>query len=250
MDRFKDRVVVITGGTRGIGFSIAKAFIDEGATVSICGRNSKSVEKAGKELRSSKSPNVFSLTVDINNVREIEKYFKKIYMELGGVDILVNNAGVQEQKPSLEVTENLWNKILGTNLKGAFFCSQSAARQMIKKGGGVIISLGSVQSVYVADGQVPYAASKAAMVQLTRSLGKEWAKDGIRVNCVAPGSIPTDINQEYYSHPKNLEKSLNQIPLGRQGMPEEIANVVLFLASSDASYITGVTIYVDGGWLL
>ena len=250
MNSFKDKVVVVTGGTKGIGLAIAKEFAQKGACVAICSRSLKSVESARKKLSALSSSVVFGMAVNVMNVAEIENFFNKIELEFGGVDILVNNAGVQDPKPSLEITEDIWDKILETNLKGTFFCSQYAARHMIKKGGGSVINLGSVQSIYVADGQVPYGATKAAIVQLTRSLGKEWANAGIRVNCVAPGSILTNINREYYSHPENLERTLKRIPLGRQGRPKEIARVVLFLASEDASYITGQTIYVDGGWLL
>lgn len=250
MNSFKDKVVIVTGGTKGIGLAIAKEFAQKGARVAIYSRSLESVERARKKLSALSSSVVFGMAVNAMNVAEIENFFNKIKLEFGGVDILVNNAGVQDPKPSLEITEDVWDKILETNLKGTFFCSQFAARHMIKKGGGSIINLGSVQSIYVADGQAPYAATKAAIVQLTRSLGKEWANAGIRVNCVAPGSIPTNINREYYSHPENLERTLKRIPLGRQGRPEEIARVVLFLASEDASYITGQTIYVDGGWLL
>lgn len=250
MNRFKDRVVVVTGGTRGIGLAIAKEFAKQEAIVAICSRNPKSIEEARKELSFLSTSDAFGMAINVRNVEEIELFFNKIKEEFGGVDILVNNVGIQDSKPSLEIKEDIWDMILETNLKGTFFCSQSAARQMIEKGGGVIINIGSVQSVYVADGQAPYASSKAAMVQLTRCLGKEWAKDGIRVNCVAPGSVPTDINREFYSHPGNLEKTLKRIPLGRQGSQEEIAKVILFLASESASYITGQTIYVDGGWLI
>jgi NAD(P)-dependent dehydrogenase (short-subunit alcohol dehydrogenase family) len=250
MNSFKDKVIVVTGGTKGIGLAIAKEFTRKGATLAICSRSLESVERAREELSALSSSVVLGMAVNVMNVAEIKSFFDKIELEFGGVDILVNNSGVQDPKPSLEITEDVWDKIIETNLKGTFFCSQFAARHMIKKGGGSIINLGSVQSIYVADGQAPYAATKAAIVQLTRSLGKEWANAGIRVNCVAPGSIPTDINREYYSHPENLERTLKRIPLGRQGQPEEIARVVLFLASEDASYITGQTIYVDGGWLL
>lgn len=250
MNFFKGKVIVITGGTRGIGFAIAKEFAQTGAVVAICSRNINSVEKAKEELNALGFSMIFGMSVNVMNIEEIKGFFNHIEEKFGGVDILVNNAGIQISKPSLEITEDVWDKTIDTNLKGNFFCSKFAAEHMIKKGGGSIINISSVQSIYVADGQVPYSATKAAIVQITRSLAKEWAKSGIRVNCVAPGSIPTDINQEFYSNPKNLERTLKRIPFGRQGRPEEIAKVVLFLASEDASYITGQTIYVDGGLLL
>ncbi len=250
MNFFKGKVIVITGGTRGIGFAIAKEFAQTGAVVAICSRNINSVEKAKEELNTLGFSMIFGMSVNVMNIEEIKEFFNHIEEKFGGVDILVNNAGIQAPKPSLETTEDVWDRIIDTNLKGNFFCSKFAAEHMIKKGGGSIINISSVQSIYVADGQVPYSATKAAIVQITRSLAKEWAKSGIRVNCVAPGSIPTDINQEFYSDPKNLESTLKRIPFGRQGRPEEIAKVVLFLASEDASYITGQTIYVDGGLLL
>jgi len=250
MNFFKGKVIVITGGTRGIGFAIAKEFAQSGAVVAICSRNINSVEKAKEELNALGFSMIFGMSVNVMNIEELKEFFNYIEEKFGGVDILVNNAGIQESKPSLETTEDAWDKIIDTNLKGNFFCSKFAAEHMIKKSGGSIINISSVQSIYVAEGQVPYSATKAAIVQMTRSLAKEWAKSAIRVNCVAPGSIPTDINREFYSNPKNLERTLKRIPFGRQGRPEEIAKVVLFLASEDASYITGETIYVDGGLLL
>lgn len=167
MNSFKDKVVVVTGGTKGIGLAIAKEFAQKGACVAICSRSLESVEKAREELSALSSSVVFSMAVNVMNVAEIEDFFNKIELEFGGVDILINNAGVQDPKDSLEITEKIWDKILETNLKGTFFCSQFAARHMIRKGGGSIINLGSVQYIYVADGQVPYAVTKAAIVQLT-----------------------------------------------------------------------------------
>jgi NAD(P)-dependent dehydrogenase (short-subunit alcohol dehydrogenase family) len=247
---FKEKIVVITGGTRGIGFATAKEFARSGATVVICSRNIGSVKKAIKELKPISSSNVFGMPLDITKIEEVEIFFEDLYKKFGGIDILINNAGIQDPKPSLEITEKVWDRIINTNLKGTFFCSKFAAKYMSKKASGSIINIGSVQSIYVADGQVPYSATKAAIVQITRCLAKEWAQAGIRVNCVAPGSIPTDINKDFYSNPKNLENTLKRIPFGRQGKPEEIAKVILFLASEDSSYVTGQTIYVDGGWLL
>lgn len=245
---FAGKVVVVTGGSRGIGLGIATGFAKLNADVVICSKNAVSVEKAAKELEALGYRNVMPKVLDIRFVREIEAFFDEVAQAYGRVDILINNAGVQNSMPASEVGEDVWDAIVDTNLKGTFFCSRYAAAKMPE--GGCIVNISSVQATYIAAGQSVYSSTKAAIVQLTRCLAKEWAADGIRVNCVAPGSVLTDINRKFYEDPKNLKATLQRIPLGRQGRIDEIAEVVTFLASDASSYITGQTLFVDGGWLL
>lgn len=243
-----NRIVIVTGGTRGIGLAIARRFLQSGDKVIICSSKIANGEKALQTFEAEHLSGCIAKILDVSDVRCIRMFFSEIAQEYGTIDVMINNAGVQFPMPVREVGEEIWDTIVDTNLKGMFFCSQEASK--IMKNGGSIINLSSVQAQYVADGQSVYAVTKAAIVQLTRCLAKEWAKEGIRVNCVAPGSIPTDINREFYSNPENLARTKNRIPMGRQGEPAEVAKTVWFLASQDASYITGQTLFVDGGWLL
>ncbi len=243
-----ERVVVVTGGTRGIGFAIAREFLAAGDRVVVCGSSKEHGEHAVEMLCSEGFDHCMFKVLDVRDVDGIIEFFAAVASDVGPVDVLVNNAGVQLDQPVDAVTKDAWDRVVNTNQRGLFFCSQQAVRYMPQ--GGSIVNIGSVQSVYIAQNQSVYAATKAAMVQLTRCFAKEWAQKGIRVNCIAPGSIPTDINKQYYSDPANLQRTLGRIPLGRQGDPSEVAKTVRFLASDDASYITGQTIYVDGGWLL
>lgn len=242
------RVVIVTGGTKGIGFAIARQFLLSHDTVIVCSSHAVNGTKALEAFAEEHLTGCVAKVLDVSDVAAIKAFFNTIAAEHGAIDVMVNNAGVQYPMPVREVTEAVWDTTVDTNLKGMFFCSQEASKLL--KRGGSIINISSVQAQFIADGQSVYASTKAAIVQLTRCLAKEWAKDGIRVNCVAPGSIPTDINREYYSNPDNLARTRNRIPMGRQGEPSEVAKTVWFLASDDASYITGQTLFVDGGWLL
>ena len=170
--------------------------------------------------------------------------------KLGPVNILVNCAGVQAPKPSLEITEEDWDRVMNINLKGHFFNTQYVAKSMIARGKGNIISISSMQAKTVANNQLVYGLSKAGISQMTKILAKEWAGAGIRVNAVGPGSVPTALNAEMYKNPETLKRTLSLIPMGRRAVPEDVSNVVMFLASDLSSYMTGQTIFVDGGWML
>lgn len=250
MGNSTEKVIVVTGGTKGIGFSIAEAFADRRSVIAICSRTNSEVREAAEKLKRLGSKDVIGMRVDVRNVLEIKDFIFEIGKRTGRIDILVNNAGVSNPQPALEMTEENWDRMIEINLKGTFFCAQSAANVMRNSGGGSIINISSIHAITVVPGQAAYASSKAGIVQMTRILAKEWAEFGIRVNCVAPGSVPTSMNRDYLAVPENVQRNINRIPLRRLGSPQEIANVVLFLASSNASYITGQVLYVDGGWTL
>ena len=187
----------------------------------------------------------------MRNVTDIQAFVAATIERFGHIDVLVNNAGLSFPKPSIDVSPEDWDITVDTNLKGYFFMAQSVAKHMIdQESPGSIINIGSVNSATVVIGQACYAATKAGVSQMTRSLGREWARLGIRVNCVAPGSIPAECNRVMYSDPVVLKTMCEKIPMGRRGIPKEISDAVLYLASDAASYITGQTLFVDGGLTL
>ncbi|MFA6707560.1 MAG: SDR family oxidoreductase, partial [Sphaerochaetaceae bacterium] len=194
---------------------------------------------------------ILIMSADMRNVTDIQAFVAATIERFGHIDVLVNNAGLSFPKPSIDVSPEDWDITVDTNLKGYFFMAQSVAKHMIdQESPGSIINIGSVNSATVVIGQACYAATKAGVSQMTRSLGREWARLGIRVNCVAPGSIPAECNRVMYSDPVVLKTMCEKIPMGRRGIPKEISDAVLYLASDAASYITGQTLFVDGGLTL
>jgi NAD(P)-dependent dehydrogenase (short-subunit alcohol dehydrogenase family) len=243
--------VAITGASSGIGKEIAGSFYAAGASVALCSRSLERVRAAAEEFAGPGDPRVCCVEADTARISDIESFAGQTVKRFGKIDIFINNAGVQFPKPSVDVTESDWDNTVDTNLRGYFFGAQAAARDMLRRGkGGVIINIGSVNAVTVVVGQAVYAATKAGISQMTKSLAREWGKQGIRVNCVAPGSVPTLINREIYRDPAAEKAMCDKIPLGRRGRTKEIADVVLYLASDYAGYITGQTVFVDGGLTL
>lgn len=247
MRGLKGKLVVITGGARGIGFSIAKKFADEGSHLVIADINEEMAVQARQELEAM-GVECHTYRVDVGNVAEIEDFFNSLKERFGKVDVLINNAGIQIRNPSMEFKEKDWDALMGINLKAVFFCSQQAARTM-KGSGGVIVNISSGTSTQTTPGRAPYVISKAGVNALTAVLAAEWAKEGIRVNAVAPGWILTDMVKEGMRLGVVSNKQLMAaIPFKRLASPEEIADSVVYLASDQASYVTGQTLFVDGGW--
>ena len=243
--RLNNKVAVITGGSRGIGFSTALAFLREGAKVIITASSQENADKAVKRLRQSFPQAVIGgVAPDLTSLESVRKTFADIREEFGPVDILVNNAGVSESTPLDGYTEDLFDKVMDLNVKGVFTATQAAAEQMAEKGSGVILNTSSVVSRYGQPSGFTYPTSKFAVNGLTLSLARELGPKGIRVNAVAPGITETDMMKAV---PKEvIEPLIRQIPLRRLGQPEDIANAFVFLASEEASYITGVVLHVDG----
>lgn len=243
--RLKDKVAVITGGSRGIGYATAKAFLKEGAVVVIAASNDTSVQKAADQLRQ-KFPGstIGAISPNLASLEDVRKAFQYVRENFGCVDILVNNAGVSESTPFIEYTEEAFDKVMDLNGKGVFNATRAAAECMVAKGSGIILSTSSMVSIYGQPSGFAYPASKFAVNGLTVSLARELGPKGIRVNAVAPGITETDMMKAV---PKEvIDPMIKQIPLRRLGQPEDIANAFVFLASEEASYITGVVLSVDG----
>ena len=241
----KDKVAVVTGGTRGIGLAIVKKYLENGAKVVLFGSRKETAQKAVESLKAENpSWDVDGMAPDLNNPREIASAFSKIVESYGSLDILVNNAGISQSSPLYDYKPEEFEKIMNLNVLSVLYASQEAAKIMKGQGGGVILNTSSMVSIYGQPSGVGYPASKFAVNGITKSLARELGKDHIRVNAVAPGVTETDMVKVL---PDAVIKPLIQtIPLGRVGMPEDVANAFLFLASDMASYVSGAILSVDG----
>lgn len=243
--RLEGKVAVITGGSRGIGYATADAFLREGATVIITASKEATSSKAVAQLREA-HPNstVEGFFPNLSDLEEVRSVFNQVIERFGGIDILVNNAGVSDSVPLLSYTEENFDKVMDLNVKGVFNATRAAVDNMAARGSGVILNTSSVVSRYGQPSGVAYPTSKFAVNGLTLSLARELGPKGIRVNAVAPGITETDMMKAV---PKSMiDPLIAQIPLRRLGQPEDIANAFVFLASEEASYITGVVLHVDG----
>ena len=243
--RLQGKVAIITGGSRGIGYATADAFLREGATVIITASSPANAEKAVAKLKEAHpGSTVAGISPDLTNLESVRNEFIIATAKYGCVDILVNNAGVSESTPFLQYTEETFDKVMDLNVKGVFNATRAAADCMVDRGSGVILNTSSMVSIYGQPSGFAYPASKFAVNGLTVSLARELGPKGIRVNAVAPGITETDMMRAV---PKEvIEPLIAQIPLRRLGQPEDIANAFVFLASDEASYITGVVLSVDG----
>lgn len=242
------KVAVITGSTQGIGKAIAIAFAKEGAYVVINGCLDISKCQAVASEIEAIGGKALAVKADVANKKEVDDLFSTVVKKFGRVDIHVNNAGIVSTHPFLELSEEKWDKLMDVDLKGTYLCAQAAAREMAKKKYGRIINISSVAGFMGFPGAAHYCAAKAGVSQFTKVLAIELAPAGINVNAIAPGLIETAMTRDIIDNPDALKAMLQRIPLGRPGKPEEIANAALFLASPMADYVTGTTLFVDGGW--
>ncbi|WP_319409379.1 glucose 1-dehydrogenase [uncultured Desulfosarcina sp.] len=251
MDVFslKGRTAIVTGASKGLGEAIALSMADAGANLVLTGRDKPSLEKVAEAV-TAKGSTCISMVVDVLKKNDILAMTEKTLAEFGKIDILVNNAGVNVVKPLLKITEEEWDRVLDTNLKGYFLCAQAVAPHMIDQKSGCIINNASVFGRTGFMNLSPYIASKGGVVQLTKAMAVEWARFNVRSVCIAPSYIVTEMaKRDIESNPKILEQNIKKIPMRRGGEPREVGNVCVFLASDAASFVTGETIAIDGGWL-
>jgi len=242
------RSAIITGGSKGLGFSMARGLAEAGADLTICSRHGDELEQAAQEIRDATGRRVMGVVVDVTNRGQVEDMVQRALQEYGKIDILINNAGYGKKDPMLEADDEYWHYILEINVTGPMYCARAVGRHMAERRYGKIINMGSVYSLIGSNGKAAYAISKGAILQMTRSLALEWAQYNIQVNVICPGSFFTPMNAAALSKPEVLEMLNKKIPMGRCGQPEELAGVAVFLASDASSYITGAILSVDGGW--
>ena len=252
--RVKDQVVVITGAAAGIGYGCARRFAAEGAKVVLSDIDAAKGEAALKSLKGEGAEAVF-IACDVGDKAQVEALIDGAVKAFGRIDCLVANAGIVKGADFLDFTEEDFDAVIRVNLKGVFLCGQAAARQMVKQGprsdgtSGTIVNMSSINAVVAIPTITPYCVAKGGVNQLTHVMSLALADKGIRVNGVGPGSINTEMVRAVNNDPAAWTRLMSRTPMGRLGEPEEMGNVAVFLASSDASYITGQTIYADGGRL-
>ncbi|MEO7412608.1 MAG: glucose 1-dehydrogenase [Opitutaceae bacterium] len=247
--KLKGKIAFITGAARGIGRGIAETFADEGADVVITDIDTGAAAAEVAAYVRGKGRRALVLKCDVASRQEVEAAIAQAWKELGPIDILVNNAGIETIIPFLEITDEQWTRLTDINQRGPWLCSQVFCKRAIEaKRSGAIINLGSIQAGKALPGRTHYAPTKIAMEALTRNMSSEVAPLGIRVNCIHPGLIDTDMTTWVMKSPEILPIVIAQISAARAGQPREVGTVAAFLASDEAVYVTGQSIYVDGGW--
>ena len=236
---FNDKIVLVTGGEGAVGTALTDAFLYAGATVFTAGRIKNENHTSNREF----------VKMDVSSSKSLKAGIDYITERSKRIDILITAAGIQMRKPALEFEIDEWDQIIKTNLYGSFFTAQNVARSMINNKFGRIIFISSLTAEIGLPNMVPYVASRGGIKQLSKALAVEWASKGITVNCIGPGRLKTPMTEDIFSDPEASKSFLRLIPQNRAGTPADIIGATLFLASEEASYITGQTIYVDGGWL-
>lgn len=244
------KTALVTGGSRGIGLSVAKGLAEHGADVAIVARSKEQLEAAKHQIQADTDKKVRTFPFDIKNIKAIEGFFKNIVSETKGIDILVNCAGTTIRGPSEEVDLKTWNKVIEVNLTAVFVISQAfcSHRKQAEKAGR-IINIGSLTCHGARPTTAAYASSKGGLLMLTKTLAVEWAKYNINVNAIGPGYIATDLTEPLWSDEEFTKWVLSKTPLGRWGRPDDLVGTAVLLASKAGDFITGQIIYVDGGWL-
>ena len=244
MFNLKDKKVLIVGATGGIGSALTKTFAEAGAILGLATRDEEALNKLSSEL----SVKNYKYIVDLSDLKGLEEFIEKADQEMGGIDIMLCNAGITKDSLSMKMKTEDFQKVIDINLTSTFILNRDMAKKMMKRKYGRIINTASIVGVMGNPGQANYVASKAGMIGMTKSIALEYASRGITINCIAPGFIKTPMTDVLTDDQKNA--MLSRIPEGKFGLPQDIANVAVFLASDEANYITGQTIHVNGGMLM
>lgn len=250
LDQFKlnGDVALITGGGRGLGRGMALGLAEAGADIILAGRNMENLEQVCREAESL-GRKTLAVKTDVGSSEDLERLVKQAVGEFGKIDILLNNSGITHRAPANEFPMEEWDRVMNVNLRAVFLLCKLVGNCMIEQGGGRIVNIASLASEIGLSLIPPYVASKSGVSGLTRALAVEWAEHNIRVNAIGPGYFKTDLTEGLENHPDRGPKIKLRIPMKRWGLPEDLQGAVVFLASEASSYITGQTIYVDGGWL-
>ncbi len=241
------KVAMVTGSTRGLGETSAKALAKAGADIAVCGRNPQDLDRVSAEIQTMGRKSQ-GFEIDVLSKEKVKKAVEQILNRFGRVDILVNNAGTNYRVPVLEYPEEQWDLIINTNLKGYFLVAQAVVPQMIEQGYGKVINMSSIFGKVGLANQLAYASSKGGVDQMTKVMALEWAKQGVRVNAIGPTYFETDMVKQIRNDPERFNFINERTPMGRWGYLPELEGTVIFLAAPASDFITGQTIYVDGGW--
>ena len=242
----KGRVALVTGASRGIGRAVAQALGAAGAGVACCARSTAEIDATADDIRR-RGGHASGFTLDVTRTEQVERVVRAVEAGLGPVDVLVNNAGITLERRTVELTDEEWERVLTTNLTSMFRLARAVAPGMIRRGSGKIINIGSMYGAIGVPRYAAYCASKAAAEALTRSLAAEWGRHGIQVNCLAPGYMNTDIPRAALADEKTKALFLSKVPARRIGEPEEVGPLAVYLASAASDFMTGQTVYLDGG---
>ena len=243
MSRLATKVAIVTGAASGIGLGIAHLFVKEGAKVVF-----SDINKSGKAAADTAGKNAIFIECDISNTESVKNLVTKTVQAFGTIDILINNAGILHQKPISETSDEDWNAVINTNLKGPFLLTREVLPIFEKHGKGKIVNIASIAGIIGYENLSAYCASKGGVIAMTRSLAVEFASKKINVNCICPGAIKTGMTKVIEDNETMIKQILKTIPAGRMGDPIDIANAALYLASDESDYVTGASIVVDGGW--